>query len=48
MNNFEDMNLSAKSHELIENVSCIDSDRKESSEPHGLSLFVDQPTWRYY
>ena len=34
MNNFEDLNLSAKSHELIENVSCIDSgSRKESSEP---------------
>ena len=30
----------AKSHELTENVSWADSDRKESSEPQGYPCFL--------
>ena len=30
----------AKSHELTENVSCVDSDRKESSEPQDYPCFL--------
>ena len=40
MNNFEDLNPSVKSHELTENVSSIDSDRKESSEPQVYPFFL--------
>ena len=40
MNNCEDLNPSAKSHELTENVSCIDSDRKQSSEPQVYPCFL--------
>ena len=30
----------AKSHELTENVSCVDSDRKEGSEPQDYPCFL--------
>ena len=30
----------AKSHELTENVWCVDSDRKESSEPQDYPCFL--------